>query len=141
VTGRLSAGVGVRTGEDRIGDRLRRCGLTWPCSSTSGGLKMCALPTKGCGDLGAVQAWRIKGRAVTGRLSSGVDGQTGEDRIGDRLRRCGLTWPCSLTSGGLRICLLLTRYLLILLLSLQGSNSPKGAPALSLLRTDPGPDL
>jgi hypothetical protein len=141
VTGQLSAGVGVRTGEDRIGDGLRRCGLTWPCFLTSGELKICALPTKGCRDLGAMQAWKIKDRAVTGRLSSGVGRQTGEDRMGDRLRRCGLTWPCSSTSGGLRVCLLLTRYPLILSLSLQGSNSPKGAPALSLLRTDPGPDL
>jgi hypothetical protein len=74
VTGQLSAGVGVRTGEDRIGDGLRRCGSTWPCSSTSGRLEMCALPTEGCGDPGAVQAWRIEGRAVTGRLLSGVGG-------------------------------------------------------------------
>jgi hypothetical protein len=28
-----------------------------------------------------------------------------------------------------------------LLLSLQSLNSPKGAPVLLLLRTDPGPDL
>jgi hypothetical protein len=67
---------------------------------------------------------------VTGWLLSGVSGQTGEDvllgvggqtredRIGNRLCKYGLTWPCSLTSSRLKVCLLLTRYPLILLLSL-----------------------
>jgi hypothetical protein len=118
VLGRLLAGVGVQTGEDRIGDRLCRYSLTWPCFLISSGLEMCALLTKEYKDLGAVQALRIKGKAVTGRLLSGVGRQTEEDRIGDRLCRYGLTWPCSLTSGRLKICLLLTRYSLILLLSL-----------------------
>jgi hypothetical protein len=66
---------------------------------------------------------------VTSWLLLGVDRQTGEDvlldvsrqigedRIGNRLCRYGLTWPCSLTSDELRVCLLLTRYPLILLLS------------------------
>jgi hypothetical protein len=79
---------------------------------------MCALPTKKYRNPGAVQAWRIEGRAVTGWLLLGVGRQTEENRIGDRLCRYGLTWPCSFTSDKLRMCLLLTRYPLILLLFL-----------------------
>jgi hypothetical protein len=52
------------------------------------------------------------------RLLLGVGVWTREERIGDRLCRCGLTWPCSLISDRLKMCLLLTRYLLILLLFL-----------------------